>query len=314
MNKLRGWISALLLWLLFFYNIERFHEPINLASFVYVYAAAVAIAVVAVRRFRTWSSGWLLAAAVVVLLIIKASRGYVVLGHGLPLTITECCAIGVTLFLARGIAASIHEFERGALDVMTLQLNGSALAFETGQTEIYREIRRAREFARPLTMVALTSRGTSTSAAINRLLEEVQRLTIRRYVDARLADLLANETRDCDIVTQRDDHFVLVLPEADRARAASVAEHLKSAAQEKLGLQLEAGVATFPDEEVTLTGLLERAVAQMRMAGQPGNGAATARKVNGSTTAEHFAGVAANGRRGHFAARPNGSDAESPAK
>jgi len=50
MIRLRFWIAATLVWLLGFYNIERFHEPLNIASFVYVLAAVVAIAIVVVER------------------------------------------------------------------------------------------------------------------------------------------------------------------------------------------------------------------------------------------------------------------------
>ena len=52
MARLRLWIAATLGWLLVFFNIERFHEPINLASFVYVLAAAVAMVTVAIARVR----------------------------------------------------------------------------------------------------------------------------------------------------------------------------------------------------------------------------------------------------------------------
>ena len=46
MVHLRFWIAATLAWLLVFYNIERFHAPINLASFVYVLVAGIGVSLI----------------------------------------------------------------------------------------------------------------------------------------------------------------------------------------------------------------------------------------------------------------------------
>src|SRR3989304_1597828 len=217
MIRLRFWIAATLVWLLGFYNLERFREPLNIASLVYVLAAVVAIAIVVVERLRMVSRAWLLGGSLFVLLALKWALGYAILGPALTISVTESCALGLTILVARGIARSIEEFEEVALDVMTMHLAGEPSPFESGQVDLYREVRRAREFQRPLALVALSPEGKSTSVTINRFLEELQRRAPRKYVDARLADLLARETKDCDIVAPCGDPFLVLLPQGTGA-------------------------------------------------------------------------------------------------
>lgn len=266
MAKLRIWIAAAIGWLLIFFNIERFHEPINLASFVYVLASVAAIAVVALRRRNSSSLGFLLLSTLCLHLGFKATLGYQVFGASLPITVTEASALIITVLLAQRIAASIEEFEAGAADVMTMHLGGRSTPFESGQTDLYREIRRARQFKRHVSVVALSTDGTSTSGAMNRLIEEVQHHALRRYIDARICKLLSKETKDCDIIAHNRDHFLVLLPEANSDHARRVSQRLQDLARDQLGLKMQIGTATFPDQEVTLTGLLNRAENEMRSA------------------------------------------------
>lgn len=266
MTKLRIWIAATIAWLLVFFSVERFHEPINLASFVYVLASLAAIAVMALQRRNSGSLGFLLMSVLCLHLGFKAVLGYQVFGASLPITVTEASALLITVLLAQRIAVSMEEFEEGAADVMTMHLNGRSTPFESGQTDLYREIRRARQFKRRVSVMALTTDGTSTSVALNRLIEEVQHNALRRYIDARVGKLLSDETKDCDIIAFNRDHFVVLLPEASTEHASRVSQRMQDMAHERLGLRMQVGTATFPDQEVTLTGLLSRAEGEMRSA------------------------------------------------
>jgi GGDEF domain-containing protein len=264
MTRLRLWIVAVCAWLFAFGNVERLHAPINIASFVYVLTFGVAITTVLwkpVGRAPGYAVGTILLAAFVVL---KAALGYPIAGPHLPLTITEGCAVIITLALARQLAKSIDEFERAAADALLMEFDTRLLPFENRQTEIYREIRRARQFSRPLSLVTIGASDSSVGHALARLLEEAQRKAAAEYVSARLAELLTRETDACGVVSRRNGHFVVVLPESDAARAREVVERLKASVERHLGLRVRAGLATFPDQEVTFAGLLERAEAEMQ--------------------------------------------------
>ncbi len=264
MTKLRIWIAATIGWLLVFFSIERLHGPINLASFVYVLAACAAVTVLVLPRRNSSSLAFLMTSTLALHLGLKVTLGYEVFGASLPLTATEASSLLITVLLAQRIAASIDEFEEGAAAVMTMHLGGRSTSFEQGQADLYREIRRARQFKRRVSVLALATDGTSTSVALNRLIKEVQHNALRRYIDARVGKLLSDETKDCDIIAFNRDHYVLLLPEATSEHAAGVRRRLQRLALEKLGLRMHIGAATFPDEEVTLSGLLNRAEGEMR--------------------------------------------------
>lgn len=267
MTRLRVWFVLSLVWLFLFYNIERIHHPMNLASVVYPMAMIAMAPVVAWRGMRSHAvTGVWTAACIAMLVSAKLWRGYEVVGASLPITVTEVVAICVTIFLGRRIAMNLGQFEEGVSEVLTMQFNGRLTPFDEGQGEAYREVRRARQFNRPLSVLALSLVGRPNRKALHRLIKEVQRQAVQQYLNSQLADLLVKELDDCGTVLYCPDHFVVVLPEADRDLAEARLQRFAAAAAAELGLQLRAGLATFPAEEVTFTGLLERAQAQMRAA------------------------------------------------
>lgn len=265
MKELRWWIAALVAWLFALYNLERIHEPINIASFVYAFTAAVAIALLLFeglcRRPWFWVAGLLLAA----FFAVKVWLGYRIAGAHLPLTITEIVAIGMTLVLARQIVVTVQHFQKATSDTLLMHLSDRAALFEeNGQEDLYREVRRARRFDRPLALVTLAPGSVSLNGSANRFMEEFQRDLLQKYINGRIADLLSRQVRDCDLIAQSNSHFILLLPETSRESAEEIVRRMAAAAEEELGLKMQIGLATFPDQEITFAGLLERAEAEMR--------------------------------------------------
>ena len=92
---------------------------------------------------------------------------------------------------------------------------------------------------------------------------KAQREVIDRYVEGRLYRLLQQQVRECDIVTRQNGQFVLMMPEADREFAQSMIDRVQEVATDEIGLTVNAGIASFPNEERTLVGLMDRASAEM---------------------------------------------------
>ena len=247
-----------------FYNIERLHGSINLASFVYILAAAVALPIVWIPWLHRAPLRWLLAPAVPVVLLMKVWLGYRIGGLYLPITITELCSVGMTILLAHQIGRCLEEFRRAAVSTLVVHLHDRSRPFDEGQKEMYREIRRARTFHRPLALLSVSANDESVSQSLDRFSREAQRDMLKNYVHARIADLLTTNTTDCDIITHKNGHFVTVLPETDRETAGKLIQELKSAAKERLGLDLNIGASIFPEEEITFVKLLESAEVRMR--------------------------------------------------
>lgn len=264
MTKLRMRIALLLTWLLVFFNIERFHEPINIASFVYVLAAMIAIVVVVLRGETRIRFGALVGAMLALFLALKWGLGYSILGAGLPLTVTETCALLITAVLVGLIAQGIREFEENAQQVLHMHFDSHTPDLDVSQIQLYREVRSARRHGRPLSLLALSVSNATSPALVARYLEEIQQRGIRKYIDARLAQLINGSISDCDILAYRDDCFFVLCPELSGDAAQEVVQRLELGAREQLGLELNIGSACFPDEEVTLGGLLDKAAGAMR--------------------------------------------------
>lgn len=264
MRQLRLSCAAFFGWLFILYNIERLHKPINLASFVYVVAAGVALPLLAVPRLQRlpWQGVMLIPMPVV--LLLKAWLGYPIGGTHLPITVTELCAVAVTGLLAHHIGRNFEEFRQAAVSTLVSSLYERAKPLETGQSDMYRELRRARAFQRPVTVLTLSPSASDVHVALDRFTHQVQLEIVSDYMRARLAGLLAAATRDCDIITHDGESFVILLAETSQEEAAALAETLKQTAKKQLGLALRMGMSTFPDEEVTFTGLLAHARANMQ--------------------------------------------------
>lgn len=263
MKWVRTWFVVLFGWLFVFYNIERLHEPINLASFVYALVPVCCLPIILVRQFHRMPPTYPLAAVLPAALVMKGFLGYQIAGQQLPLTVTELGALAVTILLSHRIGRGLEEFYQAVATTAQTRMDDRSMPFELGQAEMYREVRRARQFHRPLTMLTITANEDSMQASLDRFIREVQQMTVRQYVTSKLASLLSSQMKDCDIITYRDDHFVAVLPETEREGAMRVVEQLRSAAQSELGLQLKIGTCTFPEEEVTFVNLLSNAESQL---------------------------------------------------
>jgi GGDEF domain-containing protein len=262
-NRLNFWFGTAVVWLFLLYNLERLQEPMDIASFVYPFTAASALWVL-VTPLPRLSFFWWMVLPLPAYLALKAGLGYPLAGGELPLTVTEICAIELTILIARRVALGLAEFREAAARLLVGSTDDVAAPFESGQTEIYRELRRARRYQRPLSLLSIAVGDGASQGARDRLLDELQRENLERYTLGQLARLLAERTKDSDVITRLDDHFVALLPETRREAAEEIARRLAAEASERLGLALHVGLSSFPEEEVTFEKLLERAEADRR--------------------------------------------------
>lgn len=264
MVRSQFWLLALCSWLFLLYNIERLSEPINLASFVYVFVIVCAILIILVRSLRRTPVYQSFLLALPPFFLLKIYFGYEIAGSNLPITVTEICAIGITMFLTQRVTWHLEEFREAVSHLTIGRLEEGTHSFEEGQGYIYREVRRARLYKRPAALLALSvDVGTMDVSKVNRFIKEAQQEIIRRYVAARLAELLVQELKDCDVITKRNDHFVVLLPESDHATATKVSNKLRAAIERNLGLSCKVGLSAFPDDAVTFESLLLQAESAM---------------------------------------------------
>lgn len=135
------------------------------------------------------------------------------------------------------------------------------LSLEEGEGRLYGEVQRARRFQRTLTLASLSFSGGFKAEQVDLLTRQARVEIARRFLESRVATSLLRLVGPGDLIVQDDGEFVLLFPEvaadAVRPRLESVARELR----EELGITLRWGAAEFPDQECTLTGLMELAAA-----------------------------------------------------
>jgi GGDEF domain-containing protein len=263
MKRMRFIVAALIIWLFLFYNIERLSEPINLSSVAYTFVPLMAVLTILVPRLRKVPLGVLLVVPMPIFLVLKAWMGRRIWGTAIPLTMTEICVIALTTILARWVSNGLNEFESAIAHITIGQVGKLPEPFSTGQGEMYREVRRARHHQRPLALMAVGVEEESIQVALDRMVQEVQQAMMKQYVLSGVARTLCEELGDYNIIAQRNHHFLALLPEVTPERFTDLIERLRKAVSEQVGVTLQIGTASFPDDAVTFESLVEKAFGEM---------------------------------------------------
>ncbi len=263
MRRMRFLIATFIIWLFFFYNVERLGESINITRMAYILVPLVAALIILVPRLRKVPLWALLVVPVPIFLVLKAWSGCRVWGRAIPLTVTEICAIAVTTILAHWVSNGMSEFENAIAHITIGQTGVLPEPFSTGQAEMYREVRRARHHQRPLALMSVGVEETSIQVALDRMVQEVQQAMMKRYVLSDVARRLCDELENYNIIAQRNDHFLILLPEVMPEQLTGLVGRLRQAISEQVGVTLQVGTASFPEDAVTFESLVEKAVGEM---------------------------------------------------
>jgi len=260
MNALRRWLVVFVAWIFFIFNIERLSSPVNISMFRYIFLVLVTLMVLVVPFSRKLPLQVIIPSAVLLFLMAKLAYGRSVWGPALPLTVTEISAIILTSLLARRLNHSLDEFQEAVASISISRVGKLVRPFSTGQGEMYREVRRARQHGRPLTMLALEVDENSVSVAMNQMVKEVQQAMMEQFVLAGVAGVLCDELQDFDIIAQQDNRFLVLLPETKKEDLVNVINPLRQAVLERTGIKLQVGAAAFPGNGMTFESLVEEAI------------------------------------------------------
>jgi GGDEF domain-containing protein len=263
MNRIRNTIGILLIWFFLFYNIERINEPINIASFVYVYVLICSLAMLFFRPLLRTRFFWLFLISISPYFVLKVWYYQNLLGRSLPLTITEMAAIGLTIFLSRQLAYELVEMRETVTNMIINPLTKGINPFETSQNQINKEIRRARQHQQEVSLLAVRVSEPSLQLNRNRFIRELENEIIQKYINARVGKIFVDQLHITDIVSQRGDQFVILLPQTGKEDTSKIAHRLQSNAQDMLGITIKIGAATFPEEALTFEELMESAEQKM---------------------------------------------------
>lgn len=262
MLHLRAYIGILLLWLVLFFNIERLDEQINFVSFIYLYVPFLAGSVIFFPRLMgrgsTGHRRLFIAVVLAIYLLLKRATGSEILGGTLPLTITEVSSVLVTVYISHKISLYVHDFEETIANLTFKQIGLPPRLYESTDTEdLYRELKRCRRFQHPLSMLIISPKFDPKTHRPKKLLREMQDIFAARYVQARLAKLFSDGLRDTDLVVVQNNKLIALLPETAMEDARIMLENKKNQAKDELGLDFIWGLSGFPENAITLNGLMD---------------------------------------------------------
>jgi hypothetical protein len=263
MNGLPGWCAATICWVVFLTEADRRLAAFEVGPGGYALALAAA-ALLVVPALRRVSATWLIAVAFPLFCAIElATHGRIDSRDALS-SLLEFGGGAVTIFLASRLGRRLALAEDVLSELAVGPLREAAEPFSRTQGEMFREVRRARRYERPLSLIAVSGSGAQPASALAGLIEQARRESLGRYLAARIGTLIEEETAGSTIVAERGDHFLLMLPEAGPNDAEQVAKRLERAAAERFGVSLRCAIASFPHQEITFDKLLETAESELR--------------------------------------------------
>lgn len=257
MRNHRAWVAGSAVWLFLLFNIERLFETINLASFTYALATAAGVLPLLFRSARRELLGVTIAASEVVFVVAKCGLGYSISWETLPITFVEASALALTILLMARIGRNTDRFEESSNGLLKLDAGRSAPWLEDMWDDMDRELRRARRHERPISLLRLRVAADRLQGAVPNLFQQFEEDMIDSYTRGRVADLLAKESKADDVIAIDREGFLLLLPETTVECAEIVAERLRGRLAEEFGLNLVSSACGFPEQELTLAGMLE---------------------------------------------------------
>jgi hypothetical protein len=263
MSGLPGWCATTIGWVVFMTELDRRMPAFEIGPGGYALALAAA-ALLVVPALRRVSATWLLAVAFPLYCAIEIATEGRIDGHGALASALEFGGGAVTIFLASRLGRRLALAEDVLTEFAVGPLREPAEPFSRTQGEMFREVRRARRYERPLSLLAVSGTGPQPASALAALVEQARRDSLARYIATRIGALIEEEAAGSTIVAERGDHFLLLLPEAGPNDAEQVAKRLERAAAERYGVSLRCGIASFPHQEITFDKLLESAESALR--------------------------------------------------
>ena len=263
MATLQWRVIALLAWLTLFFNIDRFGiggtliAPLGIHNYL-----LIAVATLLPLLPITQQLSPLLQAAIVVLLNVLAlfivqaplAGDLALAQHTLSLLIQLA-----TLGLSYRVSEATNEF-RKAIETITFSEQASRMRRLSEVHDLVDvEMVRSRRFERPLSLVVVQADASSVNMEMHKLVQEMQRSMMQRYVLATMARVLSRTLRRTDLVLEegKAGRLLLLAPETNNQEARQMGQRITQVIQSRLGISATYGAASFPQEALTFEDLRE---------------------------------------------------------
>jgi len=263
MKRMRFLVATLVLWLFSLAIIEGLGQPLVITGLTYALLFTVAILIILVpglSKIPLW------ALLVVPILAHLALAGWMmssVWAASPTVVVTEICALVSTIVLARSVSMGVSEFESAVAHITLGETGKLPESLLRERDEIYREVRRARNHQRPLALMAIRVDDKSVETALDRMVQETQQAMMKQYVLSGVFKTLCGELEDYNIIAKYDDHFLVLMPEATPDKLPHLIQWLRRTVSRQVGVTLQIGAASLPEDALTYESLVEKAIQEM---------------------------------------------------
>jgi GGDEF domain-containing protein len=177
------------------------------------------------------------------------------------LSITELAFLILLVTLAHPVGQALLEYTQ-AVELVTLAKNGRGLLDVSQAADLIRsEMNRSRHFNRPLSVILACLDEGAMQMRLSQFIQEAQVTFVHRYATGRLAEITRKELRRMDIVLgdYRKGQVIVLSPESDSRHASILVERIRAAAAEELGVNIQCGSASFPEQALSFEELVRQA-------------------------------------------------------
>ena len=259
-------VLGLILWMSILFNIERLDvnrlTAANIGIPIYIAAILVIVLGLLLPQYIKTKSWHLFLVCTILFLIAKNLTSQPIFGNGSTyLSAFELGALFISAMLAHSLGRSTSDLVDTARALIFADLSGHVYTPAEADFRIKQEMQYARRADEPLSIVVIEAKPEDAEINLHATAIEIQNLIVKRYSTAALTRLLAWKSRRTDFfLDQRDSgHLVLVAPRAGKDQIPTIIGRLTRQAKDSLGISLNLGIATFPEQGITFEELVYQA-------------------------------------------------------
>ncbi|PKO13507.1 MAG: hypothetical protein CVU39_18465 [Chloroflexi bacterium HGW-Chloroflexi-10] len=178
-------------------------------------------------------------------------------------SVIEVFSIVITTTLSRWVSMGLSEFDPTVASNSLGEGAQNPESADSGQGLIYREVRRARNHQRPLTLLSISIDEKSIAQHPDSRVQNSRQLKKLQVSFHNLSKLLCEQLEDCAVIVQNKEHYLAALPETTPEELPFIVKRLQQKTRELIGVEIKIGAANLPQDGYTFEGLFEKATQLM---------------------------------------------------
>lgn len=274
MRKIKILLVILLLFVSILFFLENFSwngnvELLNIHAFVYVLMMigfVVIFLIPDIQHFSVFVFFFVASIAYFALRLFVFNDVPIFSRQSILASLTEFVLLLVGIFLAFEFTKQMRKFENFIEEVYLPDHERRIMRAQAAKDEINTEFIRSRRHQHPLSLLVVRPETKMTEAELKKATQEIQKHMVSRFVSVSLAKIITREARRTDLIisqSESDNRFLILCPETKGRDTIHLAERIRSTVMDRLGVDINYGIASFPEEALTYEELLQRAEFQL---------------------------------------------------